>query len=75
MPGEIGRIATFIETPIDETKWEKILRHCSFDYMKARATKSVPLGGFPSHKPGRFSVILTASALPKTRKNSALVTR
>ena len=45
MPGEIRRIAEFIETPIDETKWESILFHCSFDYMKANATKSVPLGG------------------------------
>ena len=45
MPGEIRRLAEFIETPIDEAKWERILRHCSFDYMKANATKSVPLGG------------------------------
>lgn len=45
MPGEIRRIAEFIGTPIDESKWEKILEHCSFDYMKANATKSVPLGG------------------------------
>ncbi|MFT6285641.1 MAG: aryl sulfotransferase [Alcanivorax sp.] len=45
MPGEIRRIAEFIETPIDETKWESVLRHCSFDYMKANATKNVPLGG------------------------------
>lgn len=45
MPGEIRRIAEFIEAPIDESKWEQILLHCSFDYMKANATKSVPLGG------------------------------
>ena len=45
MPGEIRQIAEFIESPIDESNWEKILRHCSFDYMKAHATKSVPLGG------------------------------
>jgi aryl sulfotransferase len=45
MPGEIRKIAEFIETPIDETQWESILSHCSFDYMKANATKSVPLGG------------------------------
>lgn len=45
MPGEIRRIAEFIGTPIDESKWEAILLHCSFDYMKANATKSVPLGG------------------------------
>ncbi len=45
MPAEIRRIAGFIETPIDESKWESILLHCGFDYMKANATKSVPLGG------------------------------
>ncbi len=45
MPGEIRRIAEFLEIPIDEEKWESILNHCSFDYMKENATKSVPLGG------------------------------
>lgn len=45
MPGEIRKIAEFIETPIDETQWEFILRHCSFDYMKENSAKSAPLGG------------------------------
>ena len=45
MPGEIRRIAKFLETPVEESKWEDILLHCSFDYMKANATNSVPLGG------------------------------
>lgn len=45
MPGQITRIARFLEVPIDESKWDAILEHCSFDYMKANATKSVPLGG------------------------------
>jgi aryl sulfotransferase len=45
MPQEIRRIAAFLEIPIDESKWESILLHCSFDYMKANASKSVPLGG------------------------------
>jgi aryl sulfotransferase len=45
MPGEIRRIAQFLEIQIDEEKWESILHHCSFDYMKANAGKSVPLGG------------------------------
>ena len=45
MPGEIRRLAAFLEIPIDESIWEAILIHCSFDYMKANATKSVPLGG------------------------------
>ena len=45
MPGQIRRVAEFIEVPIDETKWDDILHHCSFDYMKANATPAVPLGG------------------------------
>jgi aryl sulfotransferase len=45
MPGEIRRIAAFLEIPIDEARWPAILEHCSFDYMKRNATMSVPLGG------------------------------
>ena len=45
MPGEIRRIAEFLEIPVDDNIWDSILLHCSFDYMKANATQSVPLGG------------------------------
>lgn len=45
MPGQIREIASFLDIPIDESRWDGILRHCNFDYMKANATKSVPLGG------------------------------
>ncbi len=45
MPLEIKKIADFLNIQIDTSKWESILEHCSFDYMKANATKSVPLGG------------------------------
>jgi aryl sulfotransferase len=45
MPGEIRKIAAFLDIPIDEGRWDSILEHCSFDYMKANATPSVPLGG------------------------------
>lgn len=45
MPGEIRRIAAFLNIAIDESKWEAILKHCSFDYMKENAAASVPLGG------------------------------
>jgi aryl sulfotransferase len=45
MPGQIRRIAEFLEVPVDEGKWPAIVEHCSFDYMKANATKCVPLGG------------------------------
>lgn len=45
MPGEIRRIAKFLDIEIDEKKWDLILKHCSFDYMKAHADQSVPFGG------------------------------
>jgi aryl sulfotransferase len=45
MPGQIRRMAAFPEIPIDESRWAAILEHCSFEYMKRHATKSVPLGG------------------------------
>lgn len=44
-PGEMRRIARFLDIPIDETRWADILEYCSFDWMKKNATKSVPLGG------------------------------
>lgn len=45
MPGEIRRLAAFLEIPIDELKWDEIVEHCSFDYMKKNAAQSAPLGG------------------------------
>lgn len=45
MPGEIRRIASFLDIPIDESRWEAILEHCSFDWMKANAAKFAPGGG------------------------------
>jgi len=45
MPGEMRRIARFLNISIDETKWPDIVEYCTFDWMKQNATKSVPLGG------------------------------
>jgi aryl sulfotransferase len=45
MPGEMRRIAAFLDIPVDEANWEAIARYCSFDWMKQNATKTVPLGG------------------------------
>lgn len=45
MAHEIRGIAEFLEIDVDPAKWDAILEHCSFDYMKANATPSVPLGG------------------------------
>jgi aryl sulfotransferase len=45
MPGEMRKLAAFLEIPIDESKWNTILEQCSFEWMKKNATKSTPLGG------------------------------
>jgi aryl sulfotransferase len=45
MPAQIRGIASFLDIEIDETRWDPILEHCSFDCMKANAKQSVPLGG------------------------------
>lgn len=45
MPAEIRRIAAFLDIPIDESTWEAILEHCTFDYMKKHGTQSVPFSG------------------------------
>ena len=45
MPGEIRRIADFIDISISEERWEALVEHCTFDYMKRHATASAPLGG------------------------------
>jgi aryl sulfotransferase len=45
MPGEMRRIAGFLDIAINEDNWGAIVEHCSFDYMKANAAASVPLGG------------------------------
>jgi aryl sulfotransferase len=45
LPGQIRRIATFLGIEIDDGRWPAILEHCSFDYMKANAVRTVPLGG------------------------------
>jgi aryl sulfotransferase len=45
MPGEIRKIAAFLDVPIDPLRWDDIVHHCTFDYMKKNAAKSAPLGG------------------------------
>lgn len=45
LPGQIRRIAAFLDIPINESRWPAIVEHCTFAYMKRHATKSVPLGG------------------------------
>lgn len=45
MPGEMRRIARFLDIPINEDRWPFIVEYCTFDWMKNNATRSVPLGG------------------------------
>ncbi len=45
MAREIEKIADFLEINVDASKWNDILDHCSFDYMKKNAARSAPLGG------------------------------
>ena len=45
MTGEMRRMAAFLDISIDESRWDRIVEYCQFDWMKANATKSVPLGG------------------------------
>ena len=45
LEGEIRRIAAFLEIPISDEDWPRIVEHCSFAYMKAHAAQSAPLGG------------------------------
>lgn len=45
LPGEMRRIAGFLDIPVDEARWPDMVEHCGFEYMKAHAGESVPLGG------------------------------
>lgn len=42
LPGQLRRIAEFLEIPVDESQREMILEHCSFKYMKENAPQIVP---------------------------------
>lgn len=45
LPGQIAKIAAFLNIDVTPDTMVKILHHCSFDYMKNHAAASVPLGG------------------------------
>jgi aryl sulfotransferase len=45
LPGQVRRIAAFLDVEIDGARWEAILEHCSFDWMKRHAAQAAPLGG------------------------------
>ncbi len=45
MPGQMRRIAAFLDIPVDAARWPQIVEYCTFDWMKRNAMQSVPLGG------------------------------
>ncbi|PHS28707.1 MAG: sulfotransferase [Robiginitomaculum sp.] len=45
LPGQMRKISAFLDIPIDESKWDTIVQHCTFEYMKANAEQNTPLGG------------------------------
>lgn len=45
MPAVMRSIAAFLDVEVAPSHWPRIERYCSFDWMKANATKSTPLGG------------------------------
>ena len=47
LPGEIRRVAAFLEIPIQEERWDAILECCTFDWMKENSTKTAPGAGDP----------------------------
>ncbi len=63
MSGHIRRIAEFLNIPIDETRWETVLEHCRFEYMKKHADKISPAGPsqafFHKGTDGRWKDMLT----------------
>ncbi|MET0286208.1 MAG: sulfotransferase domain-containing protein [Polyangiales bacterium] len=45
LSGQIRKVARFLDVPVDQQRWQEIVHHCSFEYMKANATKSLPMEG------------------------------
>ena len=47
LEGQMREIAAFLEIEVPESAWPAAVEHCTFDWMKANATKVAPLGGAP----------------------------
>ncbi|MDP6642842.1 MAG: sulfotransferase domain-containing protein [Rhodospirillales bacterium] len=45
MEGEMRRVGEFLGCEVDESQWEKMVLHCTFDFMKKNAPESAPLQG------------------------------
>lgn len=42
LPGQVRRLAHFLELGASDTDWDEIAAHCSFDYMKRHADALLP---------------------------------
>lgn len=45
LPGQMRRIADFLDIEVPEDRWPTLVEHCEFPYMKARAASFAMLGG------------------------------
>jgi aryl sulfotransferase len=45
LPGQMRRIAAFLDVRIDEAAWPAMLDHCTFGYMKGHPSETAPAGG------------------------------
>lgn len=45
LEGSIRSIAKFIDVTVEQQQWPNIIDHCTFEYMKSNATRSLPFGG------------------------------
>jgi aryl sulfotransferase len=45
LPGAVSRIADFLGIELDSAVFDRVVRHSSFEWMKANADKVAPLGG------------------------------
>jgi aryl sulfotransferase len=45
LPGQMRRVAAFLDISLDEQAFAVAVQHCRFDHMKAHAARYAPLGG------------------------------
>lgn len=78
LPGQMRRIANFLSIEIDEAKFQAMVEHCTFDYMRQTASQHSPIldvvfqaGGntfFNKGTNGRWKDVL--SAQPRAARES-----
>ncbi len=80
LPGEISRIARFLDIPIDEAALPRIVEHCGFDYMQQAAASTQMLDivfkdgaktFFNKGTNGRWKDVLTAKEIARADEVAA----